>query len=192
MRQAEISQLTKERLALSLKKHMAKKPLDKITVKELTEDCNLNRQTFYYHFQDIYELATWMFREEVHELLEAKDKGISWQEGLLMLLEYVDHNRAFCNRALESFGRVNLKDIFYDDAACIMQLYIKEASGNLSISSTYLSFLCDFYIEAILGQIINWLKGDLVLSTKQFMQYLEITLHNGLELTLTTASAQNI
>ena len=45
---------TKLALANALKKLLQKKFLDDITVKELVEECEVNRQTFYYHFQDIY------------------------------------------------------------------------------------------------------------------------------------------
>ena len=56
MKHAESSLKTKKALASSLKKVMAKKPLRKITVTEIVNDCNVNRKTFYYHFEDIFAL----------------------------------------------------------------------------------------------------------------------------------------
>ena len=55
---------TKRALATSLKNMLSKKTLDKITVKDIVDDCNLNRQTFYYHFHDTYALLEWMRSEE--------------------------------------------------------------------------------------------------------------------------------
>ena len=52
-----MSEITKKALAASLKKLLEQKTLDKITVVDLAEDCGVNRQTFYYHFQDIYDLV---------------------------------------------------------------------------------------------------------------------------------------
>lgn len=49
-----MSQTTKKALAASLKKLLKRKSLDKITVIDITEDCGVNRQTFYYHFKDTY------------------------------------------------------------------------------------------------------------------------------------------
>ena len=60
MKQDEKSLSTKRALAASLKKLMEKKPLSKITVSEIISDCNVNRKTFYYHFQDIYDLLKWI------------------------------------------------------------------------------------------------------------------------------------
>ena len=55
----KMSNLTKIALSNALKELLAHKSLEKITVTELTRACGLNRMTFYYHFQDIYELAEW-------------------------------------------------------------------------------------------------------------------------------------
>ena len=54
MKHNEQSQQTKQALSEALKAMMKKKPLNKITVRELVEDCGVNRKTFYYHFEDIY------------------------------------------------------------------------------------------------------------------------------------------
>ena len=58
---------TKEALGNALKKMLSVKPIDKITVKDLVEECGVNRQTFYYHFSDKYELLEWIV---FHELIE--------------------------------------------------------------------------------------------------------------------------
>ena len=60
---------TKLALANALKKLLQKKFLDDITVKELVEECEVNRQTFYYHFQDIYDLLRWFLEHETSEAL---------------------------------------------------------------------------------------------------------------------------
>lgn len=52
-----MAETTKKALAASLKKFLAEKPLSKVTVTDITEDCEVNRQTFYYHFKDIYDLG---------------------------------------------------------------------------------------------------------------------------------------
>lgn len=51
-----MSQTTKKAIAASLKKLLTKKPLSKITINDIVEDCGITRQTFDYHFADIYDL----------------------------------------------------------------------------------------------------------------------------------------
>ena len=57
MEGAAVSQLTKKAIMASFVRLVNKTPLDKITVKDIVEDCGVNRNTFYYYFQDIYALG---------------------------------------------------------------------------------------------------------------------------------------
>ena len=72
----------KRKLAMALKKRLAAAPPEKITIKELTDDCGVNRQTFYYHFQDIYNLLKWLFHEEALNVMKLQDESVLWQESL--------------------------------------------------------------------------------------------------------------
>ena len=75
-----MSQVTKRALAASLIKLLSQKPLDKVTVKDIIEDCGVNRQTFYYHFKDIYDLVDWIFLEMASEFLDGKETYDTWQK----------------------------------------------------------------------------------------------------------------
>ena len=56
-----MANLTKKAIAASVIRLLEKKPIDKITIREITDDCGMTRNTFYYHFQDIYDLCSWIF-----------------------------------------------------------------------------------------------------------------------------------
>ena len=58
MKHNEQSQQTKQALSEALKAMMKKKPLNKITVRELVEDCGVNRKTFYRHYRSISDVVT--------------------------------------------------------------------------------------------------------------------------------------
>ena len=62
-------QFTKYALENSLKKLLLQKPLNKITINDITEDCGINRMTFYYHFRDIYDLVEWVCLEDAKKAL---------------------------------------------------------------------------------------------------------------------------
>ena len=57
--------ITKEALANALKNLLKQKSLSKISVKDITDYCNISRNTFYYHFKDKYELINWIFRTDM-------------------------------------------------------------------------------------------------------------------------------
>ena len=54
---------TKKKIADGLAEMMRQKPLRKITVQDIMDCGNMKRQSFYYHFQDIYEVIEWTCEE---------------------------------------------------------------------------------------------------------------------------------
>lgn len=103
---------TKKIIAGSLKKIMCEKPLSKITVSEIIQDCGINRKTFYYHFEDIYALLKWMFEEEAIELVKNFDFLVDYEESLGFILDYVEKNQHIINCAYDSIGREEMKRFF--------------------------------------------------------------------------------
>ena len=67
-----MSNTTKQDLEASLKKVMLQKPLDKITISDITLDCGISRMAFYYHFKDIYDLVEWSCLEDAKRALQGK------------------------------------------------------------------------------------------------------------------------
>ena len=90
-----MSQMTKRALVASLKELLAEKPLDKITVTDLTEHCGVNRMTFYYHFKDIYDLVEWACIENATRALAGQKTYDTWQQGFLQILQAVQRDKVF-------------------------------------------------------------------------------------------------
>ena len=90
-----MSQVTKRALEQSLKNLLLKKPLTKITINDIAEDCGINRMTFYYHFKDIYDLVEWSCLEDARRALDEKKTCETWQQGFLQIFEAVQENKPF-------------------------------------------------------------------------------------------------
>lgn len=148
---------TKNTLALSLKKLMAKKPLSKITVSEIVNDSGLNRKTFYYHFIDIYDLLKWMLEEETIKVVKQFDLLIDYQEAIIFVLNYVNENKHLLSCMYDGIGREKMKRFFYADFIGITQKLIENTRKqlNVHIDEEYEEFLAHFYTEAIAGLLID-------------------------------------
>ena len=90
---------TKQKIAQALRQLMLERPLKKITVQDLMERTQMKRQTFYYHFQDIYDVLVWICRRQLVEPLERPDYA-SFEEGLTTALELLDRDRQLYRRAM--------------------------------------------------------------------------------------------
>ena len=106
-----MSNITKKALEASLKKLMMKKPLDKITIRDITDDCGISRMTFYYHFQDIYDLIEWVCVEDARAALQGKKTCATWNEGLEQIFEAVLDNKTFILNAYRCISREQMENL---------------------------------------------------------------------------------
>ena len=79
----------KREIKNSFIKLLTERPISQITVKDIVEDCGVNRNSFYYHFQDIYDLLGYIFREEADATLEKYSVKGDWKEVFLDILSYL-------------------------------------------------------------------------------------------------------
>lgn len=158
MRNEEISYMTKRTLANSLKKHMKKKSLSKITISDIVKDCDVNRKTFYYHFIGIEELFKWMLEEEAVHVVKGIDIRKDYKKAILFVMDYIENNHDILGCAYDSIGREGLKDFFYDDFYEIVSTLVKSAEDEMELvlDEDFRDFLCKMYAGAIANMIIDY------------------------------------
>lgn len=174
------TEMTRRRLVDALKKKMLQKPLYKITVKEIVEDTGLNRQTFYYHFQDIYALVEWMFEQEAIDILHESVSFHSWEEACLRLLRYIEENKQVCLCTLHSLGRSHLEGFFYKDLKGLFLNLVDEVPTEAPVALRNKEFLAHFYTIAFAGILVSWLKGELIGTPEQVIEMLSITVSDNI------------
>ena len=178
-----VSEQTKLQLVAALKILMAQKSMDKITIAELTNLCNIRRQSFYYHFEDIYDLLRWMIENEAISLLKQQEGALLWKEGLLQLFRYLEENRTVCLCALKSVGRDHLRRFFEADIYAIIHRTIEQLTENIGVHNNLDSFvdvemLTHFYVVALAGMIESWLLGEIDRTPEQLIQFVDIILND--------------
>ena len=104
---------TKYALEASLKKFLLKKPVDKITISDLTNDCGISRMSFYYHFKDIYDLVEWACFEDAAQALQGKKTHDTWQEGLMQIFEAVMENKPFILNVYHALSRDQIESYLF-------------------------------------------------------------------------------
>ena len=134
MRREEASLKTKKSLCNALKKVMKHKPFSKITISELIRECEINRKTFYYHFEDIYDLLKWMLEQEAFEVVRQFDLLVDYKDAYNFVVNYVKQNSYFLNCIYDSVGRDELKRFFYKDFIGISEKIISECADDLNVS----------------------------------------------------------
>ena len=77
--------LTKDAIKKSFLKLLNRKPLNKITVKEIVEDCGINRNSFYYHYSDIPALVEEIFNEQADQLVQLTDDASIYESFVIAM-----------------------------------------------------------------------------------------------------------
>ena len=180
MKQDQIALATKKKLAASLKSAMSRKAFDKITVKELLQDCDISRPTFYYHFEDIYALMKWMFETEAVDLLKRSENCLTWDEGILMLLKYIQENSRICLCAYNSIGYDTLRRIFFQSVQSILRAFMDSLLTEIPAKPEHIEFIADFYTTAFAGSILKWLQDGAVQSPEDVLHLLDISTHGSI------------
>lgn len=156
-----MSQTTKRALETSLKKLLLKKPINKITISDITDDCGVNRMTFYYHFTDIYDLARWACMEDAEQAIANNKKYDTWQQGFLNIFNAVLENKPFIVNVYRALDRVQVENYLNTQTQKLLMGVIEEKAQDMVIAEKDMLFIADFFKYAFNGIMLNWIADDM-------------------------------
>lgn len=160
MTQSIMTEMTKILLSKSFKKLLSKKMLNKITVKDIVNDCKLTRQTFYYHFQDIYELLDWTYKNEIGELLNEPNSN-SWEKVVVNFLSYIRENRSMYLNTMNSVGREHFEQAIYPELFEFSKLKIEKLATESDFPDEKISFMANLQAITLISVIIQWANNGM-------------------------------
>ena len=172
---------TKRALAASLRKLLEHKTLDKITVRDITDDCQVNRQTFYYHFQDVYALLEWIFEDELAQVLgpEGTMDESSWKDTVIYMLHAMRENRSLIMNAYHAVNNQLLRRYLLNTIRPMLEASLRQLAvkNGLVISDANFTFLVNLYAFSTVGFLLDWvennMRSDLEKSLDPFFRFAE-------------------
>ena len=156
-----MSQITKRALEQSLKNLLLKKPLTKITISDIAEDCGINRMTFYYPFKDIYDLVEWSCLEDAKRALDEKKTYDTWQQGLLQIFEAVQENKPFILNVYRCVHREQVEKYLQPLVDSLVMGVIDEEAQGITLRSEDKEFIAQVYSYIFIGIMLDWIKDDM-------------------------------
>ena len=146
---------TKYRLARAMKECMKSTLVENITVKQITEECGLTRQTFYRNFLDKYDLINWYFDKLVLKSFEQIGVSHTIRESLTQKLEFIQEEKAFFTEAFRSDDRNSVKE---HDFELILQFYKDLIARRTSRPlGEELQFLLEMYCQGSVYMTVKWI-----------------------------------
>ena len=152
---------TKKALAESLKNLLLQKPLNKITISDIADDCGINRMTFYYHFKDIYDLVEWTCAEEAAQAMEGKKTYDTWQEGFLNIFSAVQANKPLIMNVYRCVSRERIEQYLNPLICSLILGVVEEKSAKMPVSEADKRFIANFYEYAFIGVMLEWIDNNM-------------------------------
>lgn len=156
-----MSQQTKNAMKDSLKKFIARKPISRITIKDITGDCGVNRMTFYYHFKDIYDLLDWSVSQEAQACAQGGLIYEKWDEGLLKIFNIILLNKDFYLNVYRNAGKEYSEKKVQEYMHHIAADLVEEETAGLSVATPDKATLAEYYTYALTGFAVCWVNTGL-------------------------------
>lgn len=187
-----MSQMTKNALADSLKALLELRPVDKITISDITDDCGVNRMTFYYHFQDIYDLLEWSWIREANKVLNGKKTYDTWQQGFLQIFNAVSENKQIVMNIYHSVNREQIEIYLYKLTYDLLFGVIEENAAGMEVRDDDKRFIADFYKYAFVGLILDWIRNGMKADPAQIVDRLDTLIHGDIKKALNKCRTDKI
>ena len=161
---------TKYRLARSMKECMKTMSVDNITVKQITENCGVTRQTFYRNFMDKFDLINWYFDKLLAKSFEHMGMGKTVYDALVKKFTYIQEEHIFFAAAFKYDSQNSLRQ---HDFELILEFYsnlIFQKTGRRPDAET--SFLLEMYCRGSIYMTVKWLLGGMQFPPAQLAKQL--------------------
>lgn len=150
----------KEIIAEATKTLLLDKKVKKLTVKDIVEECNITRQSFYYHFEDIPHLLQWIMERGFNQMKKEVPVPDDPEEGLRYLFLLAIHIKPYLKKVMQTNYREEISSLFKKQIYKIFENVVEEKNLYRQFSRSELDLVLRFYSYAVLGLIQNWTEED--------------------------------
>ena len=173
-------------LAQSLKKLLSTRKLDKITVKDIAEDCGVNRQTFYYYFRDIYDLLEWNFCDATERLIRSGLDHGDWRSGVKAVTEYLQENRTLVWNAYHSISHESVSEFLKRTLRPHILSAVREEAKGLEWEPCQenVDFVADIFTLTAAGIVMEWIGTQRMEGTEERLDELFTAMDGSVSLML--------
>ena len=175
-----MSQITKRALEQSLKNLLQQKPLSKITISDITEDCGISRMTFYYHFKDIYDLVEWACAEDAARALQNKKTYDTWQQGFVQIFHAVQENKVFVMNVYRCVSREQVEKYLVPLTDQLIMGVITERAAGMTVREADQQFIAQVYSYAFVGIMLDWIRDDMRADPEELVNRLAMVIRGGI------------
>ena len=170
-----MAKFTRQAIMYSLLKLLQEKSIDKITVKDICELCEINRNTFYYYYSDIYQVLEELLKFETEKSLKEDQKYESFYEDFLKRYHLIIEYKKAVYNLYNSKNRDLILKYFQDITEDFVEKYVyKEVKGKKLLPED-IKFIIDFYSSSMIGNTLRWMRKGMQEKQEQLIYKLSVS-----------------
>ena len=146
------------------------RPMNKITVKDITDSCGINRNSFYYHYQDMPALLEEVLMEKVNRLIKEHPSIGSVEECLLTAADFAVENKRVILHIFNSVNRDMFEQYLWHACRYSVNTYFATALTDLNVSEEDRGTLIRYHTCECFGLVIGWLNDGMREDIKPFLR----------------------
>ena len=163
MKDKKTNDITKLKLAYAMRNCMEKATVEDITVRQICQEGQFSRQTFYRCFSDKYDLINWYFDRILNESFRQMGKGKNIQESLILKFDYIQQERLFFRAGFASDQQNNLTEHDFQMIFSFYKNLIFEKSG--CHLEQVMSDILEMYCHASVYMTVKWIMNGYQMSS---------------------------
>ncbi|MGI6217811.1 MAG: TetR-like C-terminal domain-containing protein [Coriobacteriales bacterium] len=187
-----MSNLTEKAIIQTFTDLLSKKPLEKITVTDITSVCGINRNTFYYHYHDIYDLLDKILLAEEEKIKKLAKQDLStWKMAVLEATKFAREHKEAVYNIYNSRSRDKFANYLKDSLYITMSQFTEMQAEGLDVDQGTKHNIAVFCTSAIQGLTLNWLQDGMDDDPEDFIDEMGYLLGGTTRLALERADKQN-
>ncbi len=140
---------------------LEERPFSEITVKDIVEKCGINRNSFYYHYQDLPALMEEIVREDAGDIIKKYPNVTSIVECYDALIEFASRRRRSIMHIYRSVNREMFEEYLMQVSEYFIRSYVSTALEALEIPDQDRQAVIDYYKCVGFGLVIDWLNNGM-------------------------------
>lgn len=146
------------------------KSMDKITVKDIIEKVGINRNTFYYHYEDIYDLIDSVFQHEVENVVsEINENSTFYDIYVRSAAILVEHKEAIIH-IYDSKSRNVIHKYLEKTSGHFVERFVRKAAEGYDLSEEGVKFITFYYSSATIAHTLDWISKGMPEYNKGFIK----------------------
>ena len=156
-----MAQLTQRAILNAFLNLLEQRPFEKITVRDIVVECGITRNTFYYHFEDVYAVLKALLAADAKRAAQQIGDSDKLEDCFMEAMSFVLEHKMAAYHICRSARKDELLRCLEAEASAVLIRYIDRMAEGIGVKEEDKSRLVRFYRSALIGTLVEWVESGM-------------------------------